>query len=206
MGGLLAVLALAAVGCAPRAPALTGNPAPARLPRAELPSVHRTLVYKWRYSDPDIRAAGEAVARVAPPDSARLDFFVGGGMGGGSATLVGRELRAPGRSLVRNLLPPPALLWAALGRLDVGELPDTVVRLDGDTLRVEFGPEPRWRATFAGDSLRRLELIEGGRITQRVSREPTGTTTYSSPAARRSLELTLLRVDTVSGYDPAIWR
>src|SRR5918911_2139147 len=103
------VLLSAIVGCAPKAPPLRGAIVPPRLPDAALPPVHRRLVFQWSYTDNDFRMRGEGVARVAPPDSVRLDFFVSGGLGGGRALLIGDELRAEGEDKVKRLLPPVPL-------------------------------------------------------------------------------------------------
>jgi hypothetical protein len=198
--------ALVLAACAPKAPPLRGTIAPARLPATELPPVHRQLTFQWSYSDQDLRARGDGAARVAPPDSVRLDLFVGNAMGGGHAILIDDQLATSGNDAIKKYLPPIPLLWAALGRLRVPEAADTVARVDGDTLRVEIGQDPGWRATFVGNVLRRLELIDGGRIPQWLSRDPGGHIQYEYARAQRRLELTIVRVDTVSAFDAAIWR
>lgn len=206
--GLLAIPVLAAVACTPKAPPLRGTVAPARLPGTALPRVDRKLVFLWEYADQSIRARGDGAARVAPPDSVRIDLFVGGGggFGSGSAVLVGNHLSTRGDERIRDYLPPVPMLWAALGRLAVPPSPDTAVRVDGDTLRVEIGRHPAWRATFAASELRRLELIDGGRIPQWVTRDSVGHVHYEHERARRTLDLTVTRVDTVQAFDASIWR
>lgn len=193
-------------GCAPRAPLLEGNVAPVAIPATRLPPVHQKLVFLWNYADPDFRAKGDGAARVAPPDSVRIDLFVGGGYGGGSAVLVDDSLETRGDERIGNYLPPVPFLWAALGRFAVPPAPDTTARVDGDTLRVEIGREPAWRATFADRQLRRIELIAGGRIQQWVTRDDGGKVHYQHERAHRMLDLTVTRVDTVSAFDAAIWR
>jgi hypothetical protein len=194
-----------AAACSPRAVPLAGALSPRRVPAAELPPVHRKIVFQWNYQQPELRVRGEGVARIAPPDSARLDFFVNG-QGTGHALLVGDEIRLQdGEERMRDFLPPSPLLWAALGRLRVPAAKDTVVRVDADTLRIDIGHEPGWRATFAGEQLRRLELIDGGRVPQWVSRPAAGPIRYEQPRLRRTLELLISRVDTVRGFDAAIW-
>ena len=200
---LLLLSAIAA--CAPKAPPLRGTLAPARLPEAELPSVHRRVVFQWSYSDNDFRMRGEGVARVAPPDSVRLDLFVSGGLGGGRAVLIDGDLRAEGEDKVKRVLPPVPLLWASLGRFKVPSAADTVARVDADTLRVDIGVDPRWRTTFFGDQLRRLELIEKERVPQWVSRDSAGNVNYQNARAHRKLDITITRVDTVSAFDATIW-
>lgn len=192
--------------CSPRAHPLAGTPTPRSVPVAELPPVHRKLVFQWDYTQPELRIRGEGVARISPPDSARLDFFVNG-QGTGHALLVGDQIRLQGgQEGMRDFLPPAPLLWAALGRLHVPAVSDTTVRVDADTLRIDIGRQPGWRATFAGDQLRRLELIDGGRIPQWVARPGIGPIRYEQPRLRRSLLLTISRDDTVPGFDASIWR
>jgi hypothetical protein len=98
------------------------------------------------------------------------------------------------------------MLWAALGRLHVPSTGDTVVRVDGDTVRADIGHDPRWRVTFVGRDLRRLELIEGDRLQQWVERTADHKVTYRHLRANRSLDLSVVRVDTVSAFDATIWR
>ena len=197
---------LGAAGCVPRVAPLEGAPAPARLPRAELAPGYRQHVLRWEFADPDFRARGEGVARIAPPDSARLDLFIAGLLGGsGVAFLIGDSIIAPGGNLIRRFVPPPPLMWAALGRLAVPPAADTTVRVDGDTLRADIGSADRWRATFAGDRLVRLERIEGGRIREWVDRATPQDVRYRHEGARRSLDITITRTETVPAFDGSIW-
>ena len=202
-----AVAALAAAACAPRLRPLAGAPVPARLPRAELPDGHRRIVFTWELRDPDFHVRGEGVARVAPPDSARLDFFVGGGLGGGSAVLIGQSIRAPGGDLVRRLIPPPPLLWAALGRLALPPTTDTTVRVEGEVLRADVGAPPAWRVTFRGDTLVRLDRVSGDRVFEWVERNSPVQVRYRHETARRDLTLVVQRVvEETSPFDATIWR
>lgn len=202
----LLLAAMAAVACRPpRAAPLTGDVAPVTLPATALPPVHQKIVFHFAYRDPELQVRGDGVARIAPPDSVRLDFFVNNEPAG-YATLIGDTLRVPNAEKVaRQLLPPIPLLWATLGRLHVPALRDTAARVDGDTLRVDIGMDPRWRAAFTRGALRRLEFIDGGRIPQRVTRNADGDVHYEHTTARRTLDLTPTRVDTVSAFDATIW-
>jgi hypothetical protein len=204
--GSLLALVLAGAACAPRARPLTGIAAPAaRVPAGALPPGHHHVVFRWRYEDADMNARGEGVARIAAPDSARMDFFVDPGMGAGYALLVGDRLDAPGISLVRRYLPPPPLLWASLGRLRVPAAADTVARVDGDTIRADIGRAPVWRVTFAGERLIRLERIDDGRVVERVVRAGDDVR-YEHLGARRSLALTVTRRTEAPPFDESIWR
>lgn len=199
-------ITLVLAACSPKARPLAGAPTPRRVPVAELAPVHRKIVFAWDYSQPELRIRGDGVARISPPDSARLDFFVNG-QATGHALLVGDEIRLQGgQEGMRDFLPPAPLLWAALGRLHVPVATDTTVRVDADTLRIDIGHQPGWRATFFDEQLRRLELIDGGRIPQWVSRPAAGPIRYEQPRLRRTLQLTISRDDTVPGFDASIWR
>ena len=134
---------LATFACAPRAGKLVGTPAPALFPQTELPRGNQRIVFRWDYIDQALAAKGEGVARIASPDSVRLDFFLDGGLGGGYAIVIGDSVSTPGGDQVRRYLPPVALLWASLGRLAVPPVPDTVAKVDGGrfTANVVFGDE-----------------------------------------------------------------
>jgi hypothetical protein len=202
----VAVISLAA-GCAPRLKPMPGAPTPVALPRTTLPPGHRRIVFNWELEDPDLTARGEGAARIAPPDSARLDFFLAGGMGSGAAVLIDGILRLPSQAedLSRRLVPPPPLLWAALGRLAIPEARDTVVRVDGETLRADIGTPVAWRVTFVRDTLRKLERVEGGRIIEWVERFAGGRVRYRHEVSHRRLDLLITRSDDVSAFDPTIW-
>ncbi|MHB1863863.1 MAG: hypothetical protein ACYCVL_12975 [Gemmatimonadaceae bacterium] len=203
----LALLAslLVAGGCAPRLSPLRGAPAPARFPRADLGAGHRKLVFHWELEDGDLVARGEGAARIAPPDSVRLDLFLAGGMGAAAAVLIDGDLRLPGGRTAVRFVPPPPLLWAALGRLAVPPLADTVARIDGSVFRADIGTPVRWRVTFDGGQLRRLERVAGGRVQEWVTRTPDGHIRYHSESDRRTLDLVITRSDETAPFDPTLW-
>jgi hypothetical protein len=202
---LASIIIAAALGCVPSAAPLKGVLAPDRsLPALSLPFGHRHLVFKWDYQEGDIAARGDGSVRTAAPDSARLDFFLGGGLGAGAAVLIRDSLRSPHAELARRYIPPSPMMWAALGRLAIPALPDTVVRIDGDLLRADVGHPAQWRVTIRGDTLVALEHISDGKITESIARGAGGVLTYRAPGARRRLELTILR-DEPGSFDASIW-
>jgi hypothetical protein len=149
------------------------------------------------------------VARLAAPDSGRLDFFLAGGFGGGAAVLLGDSLRLPPSAvgdLVNRIVPPAPLLWASLGRAALPNLPDTVIRVDGTTLRADVGSPVAWRLTFHGDTLVRAERVDNGRVAEWVDRTDPAHVRYRNESARRSLQLTITRTTEVPGFDASIWR
>ena len=207
----LAVWALLSVlaACVPKLSPLSGAPAPASsMPKPTLIG-HQQVVFNWELQDKDMVARGDGSARLSAPDSGRLDFFVGGGFGGGAAVLIGDSLRLPASTMsdmVSRIVPPPPLLWAALGRVALPNLPDTVIRIDGATLRADVGNPVAWRLTFRGDTLTRAERVENGRVIEWVDRADPAHVRYRNENARRSLQLTLTRSYEVPGFDASIWR
>ncbi|HEX4933897.1 MAG TPA: hypothetical protein VFV33_11995, partial [Gemmatimonadaceae bacterium] len=157
----------------------------------------------WEYDDPIFTARGEGVARIAPPDSVRLDFFTDGNLGGGFALLIGDRLSTPANDDAVRYLPPVPLLWAALGRLRVAGR-DTVARLAADTLRADIGPSPVWRAAFSGAELVSLQRVDGQRVRESVQRDSM-LVRYRNFGSRRRLTLTVLRRLADPPYDEAIW-
>ncbi len=203
----LAAGVAAAAACAPRARPLAGAPAPAalRLPRAELPPGPQRVVFRWRYNEDGFSARGDGVARVAPPDSARLDFFLEGGFGGGWALLLGDAVSSPGGDAVRRFIPPAPMLWAAFGRMAVPAARDTALRVSGDTLRADLAaPDRVWRVTLAGGRLTAVEQLVGGRVIERLARDSTRVR-YTHLVARRTLEIDLQRAERVAPFPASIW-
>ncbi len=195
------------LGCAPRARPLAGAPTTLRLPTARLPEGHQRVTFRWEFSDGDVGFKGEGVARIAAPDSARLDFFVNSGLGGGYAVLLGETLIVPrGAEQIRRVLPPVPLLWAALGRLALPPSADTTVRADGRLLRADIGRSPSWRVTFDSARLVELTRIDDGRVAERVTRGGDGRVNYQHLTAQRRLTLTNLSAVPAADFDASIWR
>lgn len=206
--GLAAMsLALVVVGCAPRIHALPGiAPANAVLPSFALPSIPQKLTFRWELNDNSIVARGDGVARMEAPDHARVDLFLGGGFGAAAAAvLVGDSLIVPPNSNGGDLVPPAPLLWAALGRLALPAVPDTIIRVVGDTLRASLGDPVQWRITSVGGELTRVERVSGNRIVEWVERNPGKQTRYELSGSR-SLVLDIETQQPVAPFDPSIWR
>lgn len=201
----VATLGLLGASCAPRLAALPGEVAPATLPRGQISRGHHQLTFDWEFADPDMSGRGEGVARIAAPDSLRLDFFIAGGFISGGAVLIGDSLETPGPEMTRRLVPPPTMLWAALGRAALPVTRDTAIRRDGALLRADLGRPVAWRVTYRGDTLVRLEHVEGGRVVEWVDRTAGNDLEYRQQAARRSLKLHITRVEDVTGFDASIW-
>jgi hypothetical protein len=201
---LAAIISIVA-GCAPKAAPLGGAPAPERaIPRIELAPGHKRIVFRWDYEENSLIAHGEGAIRVASPDSARVDLFLNGGILVGRAILIGNTLKATNQDQVEKFLPPPPMMWAALGRLAIPALPDTVVTVDGDVLHAEIGRPAAWRVTIKGMRLMQLARLNGGRIVELVTRDDGGRLLYEVPG-RRKLWLGITRDEEVPAFDASIW-
>ena len=204
---LVICITLGVPACAPKLQPLGGTVAPAVFPRAELPRGQHRILFRWEMEDGDMLTRGDGAARVAGPDSVRLDFFLAGGLGGGAAVLIDEELRLPRTAddFARRLIPPAPLLWAALGRLAVPPSRDTTARVDGDTLRADIGAPAQWRVTFIRDTLRRLERVTDGRVVEWVDRGGrSDRVRYQLEPNRRRLDLFISRSEP-SAFDQTIW-
>jgi len=201
----LVVIVFAGGGCAPHAPVLAGVPAPERaLPVIQLPSGHRKIVFHWDYQENALMVNGDGAIRVAAPDSARVDLFLAGGISAGYAVLVGDQLKAPNQAQIERVLPPPAMMWAALGRLAIPALPDTVLTVSGDVVYADIGRPAAWRVTIKGSRLMQLARLSGGRIAEVVTRDDGGRLLYEVPG-RRKLWLGITRDEEVPAFDASIW-
>jgi len=192
---------VAAPACVPRAAPLAGAPAArtVTLPHVNLPPITRRVTFTWRYDEQDgASARGEGVARIAPPDTAQLQFFLAGGFGAGTARLTGDQLEIPDREAFRRIVPAAPLLWAALGRLAVPPAADTVLRQSADTLRGDIGRAPTWRVTLVRDTLRSVERIDNGRVTERLDRAGDHVI-YRHEVERRSLRIDVVRDAPLAG-------
>jgi hypothetical protein len=177
----------------------------AGIPDTRLPAGYRRLIFGWEYKERVFSARGDGVARIAPPDSLRIDLFLENGTSGGYVILIADSLAALAQDEARRSLPPAPMLWAALGVVRVTAA-DTMARQDGDTLRVEIGQDPSWRMAFGSRALGRMERIARGRVEQTVERRDSTRVVYRQPAAGRSLVLTIRRFIPEPGFDAAIWR
>ncbi len=196
-----------AVACAPRIQPLPGvAPTNPSLPAFDLSPTPEKLTFNWELNDNSIVARGDGVARLGPPDHARVDLFLGGGFGAAaSAVLVGDSLIVPPGARGLELIPPAPLLWAALGRLAIPPASDTIIRVSGDTLRASLGTPVAWRVTAIDGQLVRLERISSGRIVEWVERNPGKKVRYEL-SGRRSLVLNLQNQQPVAQFDASIWR
>ena len=199
-------LAIAVIaGCGRRAAPLAGVPSLERaLPVIELPTKHRRIVFRWDYEENSLIARGEGAVRASAPDSARVDLYLNGGILVGRAILIGNTIRATNQDQVERFLPPPPLMWAALGRLAIPPLPDTVVTVEGDVIHADIGRPATWRVTIRANRIMQLARLSNGRIAEVVTRDAGGRLLYEVPG-RRKLWLGITRDEEVPAFDASIW-
>lgn len=218
----LPVVALCAAGCASAgAPAARTALPQAAPPSADLasaaiassaPKEPTRIVFDWSLRDRDAHFTGRGAARVEPPYRARLDLFGPRGESYLSAAVVGDSVRLPPNVTAQVPLPPPALLWSALGVLQ----PPPGARLvssreqDGElSLEYTRGDE-HWSFTLNDGHVRRAELERG---TTRQTIETSGKAdrglpkeaVYRDYAAYRELTLTLDQANAAQSFPPETW-
>jgi hypothetical protein len=170
-----------------------------------LPQKSQRIVFNWRLQESELEIRGEGAARVSAPDSARIDLFVNGGLGSGAAWVIGDQMRLDAPDALKRVLPPPAFLWAALGRFSIPPGRDTLVARADSGFTAEIGPTPRWRLAVRGARITRLERAEGDKVIDRLDRRDDGSLVYFHAPTRRQLTLTITRVDSVAPFDASIW-
>lgn len=200
----------------------SGGGAPVPVTRQEaLVAEHSTrpgrparLIFRWSAREPGFRGRGSGVARVEPPYRARLDLFLDNGEAAVVAAVVGDEVRAPG-AVPTELVPPPALFWAALGVFRPGDGTSFVRgRRAGGGITLDY-------RLSVGEDLR-YELRDGlivaaarrrdGRTVDQIAVEsPGGASVFPSEAVYRhysdyrELRLELESLEWVDAFPPDIW-
>lgn len=207
-----AALALALSACAGRGVPETVDPgAAAAAIERTAPDRPLRVVFDWRILDGEARFSGSGVARIEPRYRARLDLFGPRGEGYLSAALVGKELRLPpGTPTVR--LPPPSMIWAALGVVAPPEeamLVGTRVSAERTELYYDVG-DSRLRYTLVEGRLRTARWEGAGRsmavdLSGAVEPGLPRQAFYRDAAAGTELMLNLEEVDEVESYPPDIW-
>ena len=213
--GLAAMVGTACGGSLPESPAPTvdaqqvvaaatdGNP----FPRAS------RVVFKWSIREPNLRVGGNGVARLEPPDRARLDLFLGNGQSVLAVALVDDDLRVPAGTPMQ-VVPSPPLLWASLGVFRPG---DGVTLLGAEerdeSVRLRYGlgnGDELWYQIRDG-KLTGVELLHDGSAVHRVSLEREEGSelpreaTYRNLASFTELKITVESVENVESYPADIW-
>jgi hypothetical protein len=202
------------LACAARSepPTLSTSVAAPEAMVASTPTQPLWITFDWEAREREARYTGQGAARVEPPQRARLDLFGPRGESYLSAAIVAGELRLP-PSAEGALIPPPELLWGALGIFqppEGAELAESTRK--GDRARLEYrnGVE-RWTYEFEAERLRRVEWNGPERARRSVELKGEGTAgipreaTYRDWNAFTELKLKLGKVEEVDSFPPDIW-
>lgn len=175
------------------------------------------LRFHWHYRDNRRGGGGRGMARLAPPDTLRLDWAAVLGLSSGAAVVVGDSLRwaDPADKFPASVPPAIQLAWTALG----------VVRPPRAASAVSGGRDTAqavWRYADGRDTLdfrlraappRTLEAEwrRDGRILarSRTLLGPDGlpqSVRIDFPERPARFELTIVGVDSSATFAPALWR
>lgn len=187
--------------------------------RATLPVAGTAIRFRWRYQDERLRWPGRGTARLAPPDSLRVDYVGALGARSGAAVVVGDSvIWAEPAGDFETMVPAIPLLWAALG---IVRPPASDAVVSGATL-TERSTRMLWRFARGADTLeyvatsgeaRTLEA-EWRRRGRTVARSRTeydaraqpATARIDFPEANARFELTVVGIDSGVVIAPPLWR
>jgi len=172
------------------------------------------ILFDFHVRESDLRFNGRGLARVEPPYRVRLDLFSTGGENIFQAALVEGNLRIPPWA-PRELAPPPALLWAALGTFrpdpDLELLQATGREGNGVILRYGGNGDLELRFRIRDGHLTRAELFRDGHLMEEVDLsldETTGAvveTVYRNRALFLELTFSLESSENVASFPAEIW-
>jgi hypothetical protein len=181
------------------------------------PTRPTALRFRWRYRDERRSIGGRGTARVAPPDSLRVDWAAILGLSPGAAVVVGDSLQwaDPRDDYPSSVAPAVQLLWTTLGVVRPPRA-GTAVFGARDSTRV------LWRFVEQRDTLdfrlrsadvRTLEA-EWRRDGHLVARSRTLLGPAGLPSSARidvpersaRFDLTFVAVDSAAIFAPTLWR
>jgi hypothetical protein len=213
-----ALLALTA-GCArnppegPTLPPVEGESIAAALTEGTRLADTAQIFFDWAISEQGRRGTGKGVTRVQPPYRARLDLFLEDGTTAAAVALVDGNVSAA-ETLPEGVIPPPDLLWAALGVFKPGsESTLASARHVGSETELRYtsgaGQELVYRVQ--GQRIVRAQVLQGGNVVHQVTltseegaRFPREAT-YQNRAERRELKLTTSSIEDADAFPVDIW-
>jgi hypothetical protein len=180
-----------------------------------IPSGHHLYRFKWLYQDERGSAGGRGSARLAPPDSVRLDVAGPFGAGAASAVVVDEQaLWMEPADEINRFVPNYPLMWAMFG---IARRPPQDVQLRG----LSRASLVAWQYAGASDTLSYVRTAESeGRLIAEVHRSgqlfgrvettlsPAGPplkARLTVPSEPAQLDLTFLSTNRDS-FAPEIWR
>lgn len=173
--------------------------------------------FKWRYEDRKLNAAGRATARVAAPDSVRLDYAATLGLSSGAGVVVGDSvIWADPDQDFRSFIRGVAVFWATLG---VARPAPAGAVVTAGTVGSADHPRQAWRYATGSDTLTYVsgtqvldvEWRNGSTVvarshTERDQRGWPARAQVEFPEAGARFELTVVGIDTTVVVPPALWR
>jgi hypothetical protein len=185
--------------------------------RGSGPSRPVALRFHWRYRDDRRSAGGRGTARVAPPDSVRVDWAASLNLKTGAAVVLGDSLQwaDPREDFPSSVAPAVQLVWIALG---VVRPPSAEAAVSG--ARDSTGA--RWRYAVDRDTLDFRQSLDSPRTLEAEWRRagkvmargrtllgPVGlpqSVRIDVPERSARFELTFVGVDSATSFAPALWR
>ena len=217
-----AYLALFTLACTPKAPAPLGPLDMAPVSReavagwvaATSPAGHRLVRFNWRWQDERGSAGGKGSARVAGPDSVRLDMSGPFGAGRSAGVVIGDSaLWTDPPDAIERIVPSYPLMWALFG---VARMPAEGVALVG---RADSAATS-WQAVTGTDTVVYVrtrtapklltEVRQAGKVLGRVETAfgPDGRPTTSRltvPSLPARLDITFTASDSTAPFPARLW-
>jgi hypothetical protein len=175
------------------------------------------LRFRWRYRDNRRSGGGRGTARVAPPDSLRVDWAAVLGLKSGAAVVLGDSLQwaDPKDNFTSSVPAAVELVWTALGVTRPAREGVTVFGMR-DSVRIQWRYVERedtvdFVLTAAPARTLQAEWRRAARVMARSRTElgPGGLPTSARidvPERSARFEVTFVGVDTAATFDPALWR
>jgi len=181
------------------------------------PTRPTALRFKWRYHDERRSGGGRGTARVAPPDSLRVDWAAVLGLASGAAVVVGDSLlwADPKENFPTSVPSAVVLVWTALG---IVRPPEAAMAVYGG----RDSTQTLWRYADGRDTIDFRLLAAVPRILESEWRRdqhvmarsrtvlgPAGlpqSVRIDVPERPARFELTFVAVDTTATFAPALWR
>lgn len=178
------------------------------------PTRREVVRFTWRSDDGTLQLSGQGAARMAPPDSVRVDMSAALGLGRAAVIMTGTQVQAQPPELVDRILPDRFALWALLGHLRAPSGLTGVSRLDDGDRTVFRVTDAQGRNTLfevRGGILIGATREEGGRTTSvlRLTRGPDGTLTraqLTDYARSLRLEVEVTSREASEPFAPETWR
>jgi hypothetical protein len=181
---------------------------------ATTPAGHRTVRFNWRWQDERGSAGGKGSARVAGPDSVRLDMSGPFGAGRSAGVVVGDSaIWTDPPDAIERIVPSYPLMWALFG---VARMPS-----EGSTLRgLADSTVTSWQAVTGTDTVVYVrtrskpalltEVRQAGKVLGRVettfdSLGQPATSRLTVPSLPARLDITFTSSAPTAAFPATLW-